>query len=113
MTSLAKPISSLMGDSQATSSFLEKNEDRIGQLNLIMRDRGWFSASHMFLEMVIVAERDSAFAQQFQKWLDKKGSTLLLWSLTEKVQSGFATENAFLDARAGIDSANNILTHHM
>lgn len=113
MTSPNQSVFAQKGDSTAKVSFLRSNESTVGQLNLIMRDRGWFKASHMFLEMVIVAERDSSFAEQFQRWLNREESTLLLWKLTEQFRSGFHCENSYLDARAGIDAAINIYSRQM
>lgn len=110
MTRLAKPVRDLIGDSQATLSFKDRNEKKIRQLNLIMRKRGWYNASHMFLEMVIVAERDSEYARQFQSWLDKEGTTLLLWDLTSRFLNQYKSENEHFDAKAGIDAASAILS---
>lgn len=113
MTSLTESVFRQLGVTKAPETFLEKNESTIGHLTRIMRSRNWFSAARMFLEMIVIAERNREFAEQFQRWLDREESTLLLWSLTEQFRLGFHCENSYLDARAGIDAAINIYSRQM
>lgn len=89
--------------------FSEKNRTRLSELQNILRNRGWTEGSNLLVDMVVVAERDSAYAERFKKWLDRKGSTILLWELTRRFEGQYTQAIDYDNAKAAIDAASAIL----
>lgn len=91
------------------TSFSKRNQARLAELQNVLRNRSWALGLNLLIDMVVVAERDSAFAEQFQQWLDRKESTLLLWKLVSRFESQFSNPLDYDNAKASIDAASAIL----